>query len=78
MFPDYPSVSCDYVLIDTEDVFSSVIREAMLHSISIMFPIISTFILNCCGVPASLLVTGNKEIISREGTTQRDPTATGA
>ena len=50
----------------------------MLHNISIMRPIISTSISDCYFVPARLFVIGNKEIISREGTTQGDLTVMGA
>ena len=39
-------------------------------------PIISAFNLHFSLVPAIVLVTGNKEIKSKEGTTQGDPTAT--
>ena len=41
-------------------------------------PIISAFNLHFSLVPAIVLVTGNKEIKSKEGTTQGDPTATWA
>ena len=63
--------------IDTENTFNSVNREVMLHNISIMCSIISTFILDCYCVPARLFVIGNKEIISRKGMTQGVPTVRG-
>ena len=63
--------------IDTESAFKSINREVMLHNISIMCPIISTFFSNRYCVLARLFVIGNKEIISREGMTQGDPTAMG-
>ena len=50
----------------------------MLHNISITCPILSTFVSNCYLVPAQLFILGNKEIKSKEATTQGDPTAMAA
>ena len=50
----------------------------MLHNISIVCPILTTFISNCYTIPARLFVVGNFELKSREGTTQGDPTAMAA
>ena len=38
-------------------------------------PILSTFASNCYLITARLFILGNKEIKSKEGTTQSDPTA---
>ena len=50
----------------------------MLHNISIICPLITTFIANCYMEPARLFVVGNHERKSREGATQGDPATMGA
>ena len=62
-------------LVDAENAFNAINRKAMLHNISVICPIISTYISNCYNTPARLLIIGGKEILSKEGTTQGDPTA---
>ena len=47
----------------------------MQQNISIMCLIISTFTSNCYGVPAWLFIIRNKQVISREGTKEKDLTA---
>ena len=49
----------------------------MLYNISIICPIVSTNISNCYCVPARLFIIGGKELLSKKGTTQGDPTAMG-
>ncbi|XP_057302766.1 uncharacterized protein LOC130636933 [Hydractinia symbiolongicarpus] len=66
------------LLIDAENAFNSINRKVMLHNISKLCPMIATFINNCYAVPARLFVIGGKEILSREGTTQGDPTSMAA
>ena len=66
------------LLVDTENAFNSINRKSMLHNISITCPILSTFVSNCYLVPARLFILGNKEIKSKEGTTQGDPTTMAA
>ena len=66
------------LLVDAENAFISINRKAMLHNISITCPILSTFVSNCYLVPARLFILGNKEIKSKEGTTQGDPTVIAA
>ena len=63
------------LLVDVENAFNSINRKAMLHNIYITYPILSTFVSNCYLVPARLFILGNKEIKSKEGKTQGDPTA---
>ena len=46
----------------------------MLHNISIMCSMLSTSVSNCYLVPVRPFILGNKEIKSKEGTTQGDPT----
>ena len=50
----------------------------MLQNISITCPILSTFVSNCYLVTVRLFILGNKEIKSKEGTTQSDPTVMAA
>ena len=64
--------------VDAENAFNSINRKAMLHNISIVCPILTTFISNCYTIPARLFVVGNFELKSREDTTQGDPTAMAA
>ena len=43
-----------------------------------LYPLISTYICNCYAAPARLFIFGGGEILSKEGTTQGDPTSMGA
>ena len=63
------------LLIDAENAFNSINRKAMINNICILCPIIGTYVKNCYTVPARLFIIGGKEILSKEGTTQGDPTA---
>ena len=63
------------LLVDAENALNSINRKAMLHNISITCPILSTLVSDCCLVPARVFILGNKEIKSKEGTTQFDSTA---
>ena len=65
-------------LVDAESAFTSINRKAMLHNMFISCTILSNFISNCYLVPARLFILGNKEIKSKEGTKQGDPTAMAA
>ena len=49
----------------------------MLHNLNFICPIITTYITNCYIIPARLFIIGGGEILSKEGTTQGDPTAMG-
>ena len=49
----------------------------MLDNISVVCPTVSTYVLNCHQSAAHLFVIGGKEIMSKEGTTQGDPTSMG-
>ena len=75
----YETEECEAVLlIDAENAFNSSNRKAMLHNISIICPIISNYITNSYTFNSRLFIIGGKEIRSKEGTAQGDPTSTGA
>jgi len=46
------------LLIDAENAFNSLNRQVMLHNISLICPIITTFVWNCYCIPARLFVLG--------------------
>ncbi|XP_057307912.1 uncharacterized protein LOC130645822 [Hydractinia symbiolongicarpus] len=62
------------LLIDAENAFNSINRKVM-HNIWKLCSMNATFISNCYAVSARLFVIGGKEILSREGTAQGDPTS---
>ena len=66
-----------FIQIDASNAFNSVNRILLLHNVKILCPKIATYIDNCHMTPFTLFITGEKEISSNEGTTQRDPIATG-
>ena len=47
-----------------------------LCNIELLCPPIATFVRYCYNVPERLFILGGKELLSQEGTTQGDPTAT--
>ena len=64
------------LIIDAENAFKAINWKAMLHNnISITCHIISTYISNWYNTPVSLFIIGGTETLSKEGTTQGDPTA---
>jgi hypothetical protein len=63
------------LLIDASNAFNSLNRAAALHNIRIICPALAIFAINTYRVPARLFVTGGKELLSTEGTTQGDPMA---
>ena len=65
------------LLIDASNAFNALNRAAALHNIQITCPIIATFAINTYRQPARLFITGGKELVSAEGTTQGDPIAMG-
>ena len=64
------------LLIDAEIAFNSINRKVMLHNLKFICPIIATYILNCYATPSRLFIASGGEILSIEGITQGDPTAT--
>ena len=68
---------CEAVLlIHAKNALNSINRKAMLHNISILCPIISNYITNRYIFNSRLFMIGSREITSKEGTTQGDPTST--
>ena len=65
------------LLVDAENAFNSINRNVMIHNISVVCPAISTYVSNCYQSAARLFVIGWKEILTKEGTTQGDPTSMG-
>ena len=66
-----------FIQIDASNAFNSINRSVLLHNIKILCPQISTYIFNCYCKPARVFLTGGREIMSSEGTTQGDPIAMG-
>ena len=66
------------LLIDAENAFNSSNRKATINNICILCPIIGTYVKNYYAASARLFIIGGKEILSKEGTTQGDPTAMGS
>ena len=72
----YEAEETDAVLfIDASNAFNSLNRQALLHNIKYLCPPMATYLSNCYNTPARLFVTGGKEILSAEGTTQGCPMA---
>ena len=63
------------LLVDASDAFNSLNRAAALHNIRIVCPAIATVGISTYRASARLFVTGGKELVSAEGTTQGDPLA---
>ena len=63
------------LLVDAENAFNSINRNVMINDTSVVCPAISTYLSNCYQSAARLFVIGGKEILSKEGTTQGDPTS---
>ena len=56
------------LLVDAANAFNSVNRKVFLHNINIICPSIATFVPNCYSRPSQLVVIGDAEIASSEGT----------
>ena len=65
------------LLIDAENAFISINRKVLLHNMRFLCPLISTYISNCYAAPERLFIFGVGEILSKERTTQGDPTSMG-
>ena len=72
----YEEEETDAVLmIDASNAFNCLNREALLHYVRYLCPLLATYVRNCYKVPSRLFVAGGVEISSAEGTTQGDPSA---
>ena len=47
----------------------------MLRNLKFICPVIATYISNCYMCPARFFIIGGGELLSKEGTTQSDPTS---
>ena len=56
------------LLVDADNAFNNINRQALLHNMKIICPIISQYVINCYHIPAILFIIGGKE-----GTTQGIP-----
>jgi len=65
------------ILVDADNAFNKINRQAALHNINILCPSFSTILRNTYGLPIRLFITGEGELLSTEGTTQGDPLAMG-
>ena len=66
------------ILVDAENAFNSLNRNAALSNIKIVCPALATYIINSYREPANLYVANsNKIILSQEGVTQGDNAAMG-
>ena len=60
------------ILVDASNAFNRLNRQAALHNIQVIAPAFSTILINTYRQPSRLFVTGGKELLSKEGTTQGD------
>ena len=60
------------ILVDASNAFNSINRQAALHNIRVILPQFSTILINTYRTATRLFISGGKEILSREGTTQGD------
>ena len=65
------------LLIDASNAFNALNRATALHNIRVLCPVIAVYAINTYRKSARLFITGGKEILSAEGTTQGDPLAMG-
>ena len=63
------------LLIDASNAFNRLNRAVAMSNVWITCPEIATYINNTYRKPSRLFVTGGKEMLSQEGTTQGDPLA---
>ena len=65
------------LLIDASNAFNALNRTTALHNIRVLCPVIAVYAINTYRKSARLFITGGREILSAEGTTQGDPLAMG-
>ena len=66
-------ISEGVLLIDASNDFNSLNRQVALHNIQVLCPRASLILINTYRFPSRLFITGGKELLSQEGTTQGDP-----
>ena len=62
------------LLIDAENAFNSINRKVMLHDLKFKCPVTASYMSNCYMYPARLFIISGRELLSKQGTTQGDPT----
>ena len=66
------------ILVDAENAFNALNRDAALRNIRIVFPELSAYVINSYREPARLFVSqSDQELMSQEGVTQGDNAAMG-
>ena len=60
------------VLVDATNAFNMLNRQVALHNIQVLMPSFAIILINTYRHPSRLFITGGKELLSREGTTQGD------
>ena len=63
------------LLVDATNAFNSLNRQAALHNITVSCPPLAQILINTYRAPIRMIIPGNCEIASTEGTTQVDPLA---
>ena len=63
------------LLVDATNAFNSLNRLAALHNITVSCPPLAQILVNTYRAPIRMIIPGNGEIASTEGTTQGDPLA---
>ena len=63
------------LLVDATNAFNALNRLASLHNISVSCPPLAQILINTYRAPIRMIIPGNGEISSSEGTTQGDPLA---
>ena len=66
-----------FIQVDASNAFNSINRQVLLHNVEIICPEIVNYIINCYTLPARLFITGGKELLLKEETTQGNPVAMG-
>ena len=69
----FSSVDTDAViLVDASNAFNLLNRKLALHNVQYTCPPFATVLINTYHNPSRLLISGGREILSQEGTTQGD------
>ena len=63
------------ILVDASNAFNSLNRKTALHNLQIIFPDFATILFNIYREPSRMLIQWGHELLSQEGTSQRDNVA---